>query len=193
MIRLARRVFVANRVLFAHYRSMRADVVSAWCPSTLEGDSTRGTYRVLTFGMAHKLAYSEFQNLKYTLDVAGLDYTVSMSTAVHEGSPWDEALSKSILAMRAIFGNRLRVLGYLADDALAKELEDCDAVALYYDPAVRENNTTIWAAVRAGKTIYTNLDQHSPALDAVRYSWDGLVTMMQGGTDAGTDDQRAAD
>jgi hypothetical protein len=56
----------------------------------------------------------------------------------------------------------LRVLGYLGDDALAKELRDVDAVALFYDPALRANNTTYWAAVDAKKTIFTNRDDQSP-------------------------------
>lgn len=188
----AHRVFAANRVLVAHYRLVRPDIIPAWCPSTINGNPTRGTYRVLTFGMAHKLALTCFRHLKHTLDTSRLDYTVAMSTAVHEGSPWDTALAESVAAMREIFGDRLRVLGYLGDDALAKELEDCDAVAVYFDPAVRENNTTVWAAVQAGKTIYTNTDKDSPSLNADRYSWDGLVHVLQGGKGARTHHQQPA-
>jgi hypothetical protein len=35
-------------------------------------------------------------------------------------------------------------------------------VALFYDPAVRANNTTLWAALDAGTPVITNLDAQSP-------------------------------
>lgn len=175
----AESILAANGVIADHVRPHRADVVTAWCPSTIEGTPHRGTYRVLTFGMAHKLALPHFEALKTQLETEHPDYTVSLSTAVHEGSPWDEALQESTAAMRAIFGDRLRVLGFLADDALARELQECDAVAVYYDPAVRANNTTVWAALEAGKRVYTNTDDQSPPLDAAAHSWDRLVELVR--------------
>ena len=145
----------ANRVFYAD---------ELGCPATVDGNPHRGAYRVLTFGMAHKLVLPHFAALKERLDREHPDYTLSLSTAVHEGSPWDTALTDAEAAMRGIFGDRLRVLGFLADDALARELQECDAVAAFFVPAVRANNTSIWAAVEAGKTIYTNTDEHSPDL-----------------------------
>jgi hypothetical protein len=45
-------------------------------------------------------------------------------------------------------------LGYLADDALgSKELRECTALRMFFDPAVRANNTTFWAAVEAGSRL----------------------------------------
>jgi len=128
--------------------------------------------------MAHKLVLPHFVQLKEDLDRDHPDYTLSLSTAVHEGSPWDEALTQSVEAMRGIFGDHLRVLGFLADDALAKELQDCDAVAAFFVPAFRANNTSAWAALAAGKFLYTNLDQHSPALNPEQYSWDALLQVL---------------
>lgn len=146
------------------------------CPSTLNGNPTRGKYRVLVFGMAHKLVLPHFERLKQQLDVEHPNYTVELSTAVHEGSPWDGALEESANAMRNIFGDKLRVLGFLADDALAKELQDVDAVALFYEPALRANNTTAWAAMAAGKTLYTNRDEHSPT---VAPTWESVIQTLQ--------------
>lgn len=149
------------------------------CPSTIDGNPTRGTYRVLVFGMAHKLNLPHFAALKAQLDAEHPDYTIELSTAVHEGNPWDDALSESVAAMRRIYGDRLRVLGFLGDDALAKELADVDAVAAYFVPALRANNTTYWAAVEAGKTIYTNRDEHSPQAGDPPASWDKLVEILR--------------
>jgi hypothetical protein len=173
----AHRVYAANRVIADQLRTIRPDVVSAWCPSTIQGNATRGAYNVLTFGMAHKLQVARYEALKRELDAEWGDaYTVSVSTAVHEGSPWD-ATATVAERLRDVFGYKLRVLGYLADDALARELSECDAVALYFDPGVRENNTTYWAAVESGKPLYTNRDEYSPsASDAC--TWNGLTFLL---------------
>jgi hypothetical protein len=177
---LAARVYAGNRAIADQLRARRPDVIEAFCPSTIIGNPERGAYRVLVFGMAHKLALPHFERLKARLDAEHPDYTIELSTAVHEGSPWDQALTDSVTAMRGIFGDKLRVLGYLGDDALAKELRDCDAVAAFYVPALRANNTTAWAALAAGKPLYTNTDEYSPSLDPEIHSWEMLCALMKG-------------
>jgi len=173
----ARRVFAANRVIARQLRDIRPDVIAAWCPSLIQGDDSRASYNVLTFGMAHKLQIAQYERLKADLDAEhGDDYTVRVSTAVHEGSPWD-ATADVADRLRAIFGSKLRVLGYLADDALVREMREADAVALFFPDGVRENNTTYWAAVEHGRRIITNRDADSP-LAAHRYTWDRLTELI---------------
>lgn len=150
------------------------------CPPMVRGQAHRGTYRVLVFGMAHKLVLPHFEQLQTTLEREHPDYTIELSTAVHEGMPWDDGITESIDAMREIFGSKLRVLGFLGDDALAKELRDVDAVALFYVPALRRNNSTYWAAVDAGKTIYTNRDELSPTVGDPPPTWDQWVEAIYG-------------
>ena len=172
----AMRVYAANGVIAAAVRPLRPDVIEAFCPSTLQGNPTRAALNVLTFGMAHKLQLPYYEKLKTLLDGSGQDYTVSVSTAVHEGSPWD-AVSEAGEKLRAIFKDKTRVLGYLADDALAKELQDCSAVAMFFDPALRANNTTYWAAREAGHPIITNLDADSPETPGLgHYNINALTT-----------------
>jgi hypothetical protein len=64
--------------------------------------------------------------------------------------------------MREGFGEAFQALGYLLDDGLAAALAEADLVALFYDPAVRANNTTLWAAMDAGCPVITTLDEWSP-------------------------------
>ena len=174
---LASRVYAANSVIAAQLREIRPDVVSAWCPSLIDGDDSRSAYNVLTFGMAHKLQIAHYQQLKADLDSEwGDNYTVRLSTAVHEGSPWD-ATAQAADELRAIFGDKLRVLGYLADDALVQEMYAADAVALFFDPALRENNTTYHAAKAHGCHVITNRDECSPALHG-DYSWERLTGVL---------------
>jgi hypothetical protein len=197
----AGRVYAANPSIANHLRMIRShtNVIDAWCPSTIEGNPNRGEINVLTFGMAHKIQAKRYERLKELLDETGKDYTVSVSTAIHEGSPWDET---ALVAdeLRTIFGSRLRVLGYLADDALSLEMARCSAIALFFDPALRANNTTFWAALDSGAPVVTNLDADSPQIarnsvfhiDHVinwpssfkmwhnhNYSWSGLKQIIQ--------------
>jgi hypothetical protein len=173
------RVIAANAAIAEAVRPYCPQVIEAFCPATVRGNPHRGAYRVLSFGMAHKLLIPQFDALKLHLDAQHPDYTVEMSTAVHEGHPWDEALEESIRTMRGIFGDKLRVLGFLGDDALARVLQEVDAVACYYVPALRANNTSYWAAVEAGKTIYTNRDAWSPTADEPAPSWDALLEVLR--------------
>lgn len=168
----ARRVYVAANTIGA-----RPDQIVGFCPSTIDGNPRRGAYRVLTFGMIHKQLASHFTQLKHRLDTEHPDYTVELSAAQHEGKT--KTVDCGAAALRDIFGDKLRVLGNLSDDALAKEIQDVDAVALYYSPAFRANNTTGWAALAAGKTLYTNTDEHSPELDPAKYSWDRLLELIR--------------
>lgn len=183
-VRKARHVYAGNRAIVEQVAWLRGEVgpaIEAFCPGTLSGDVSRGPYRVLVFGMGHKLNLPKFRELRAQLEreqPAG--YTVSLSTAVHEGTDWPTVLADSEREMRAIFGDRLRVLGFLGDDALAKELQECDAVAAYFEPALRANNTSAWAALEAGKKLYTNLDEFSPPLDPALHSWEKLVELIRG-------------
>jgi hypothetical protein len=134
-------------------------------PAMVNGQPDRAAINVLLFGMAHKRA-ATFDHLRKMGDLLArqpLGWTVSVSQAVHEGSPWDQTWFETERALRDLFGFHLRVLGYLADDALAKELREATACALFFDPAARANNTTVWAALDAKTPLITNLDIHSPS------------------------------
>lgn len=176
----ATQIYAANQVIARSVATRRPDVITAFCPSTVQGDPSRGSYRVLTFGMSNKVTWQtgrHYEALREQLGREHPDYTIELSLAVHEGSP-EETHAESIWELRRIFGERLRVLGFLSDDALAKELCDCDAVALFYAPALRANNTTYFAAVEAGKTIYTNRDEDSPREGDPPARWDTLVELI---------------
>lgn len=159
-LRDARKVYAGNQVIWRQVQAHRPDVTLAWCPSTVTGNADRGQFSVLLFGMGHKVQPERLQKLKSLL--AGLDYTVHVSTAVHEGNPWDEAFASLQTTLGEVFGDRLRLLGYLADDGLVAEMRRADLIALFFNPAARANNTTLWAAMQASKPVVTNLDDDSP-------------------------------
>ena len=160
-LRDARKVYAGNEVIWRQVQELQTDAQLAWCPATVTGNGTRGTFSVLLFGMGHKVRPQRLEQLKALL--TGRDYTVHVSTAVHEGNPWDEAFSATETTLRAVFGDRLRLLGYLADDGLVEQLRRCHVAALFFDPAARANNTTLWAAMEQRAAVITNLDEHSPS------------------------------
>jgi len=163
MVACAVRVFVANPAIGAavHGRSRRLPI-TAWCPSTIAANLPRSGLRILCFGMSHKLQLPLYKQLKAVLDASHVDYTVNLSCAVHEGSRWEQTIGEAAERLRPIFGVHFRLLGFLADDALVEEMKRSSGVALFYDPAVRANNTTLWAALEQGCPVVTNLDADSP-------------------------------
>ena len=53
-------------------------------------------------------------------------------------------------------------MGYLSDTAVDNQLMDCTCVAAFFEKGLRENNTTVNAAMESGCAVITNLDEHSP-------------------------------
>ncbi len=139
------------------------EVTKLWAPSLLEAPLEPAAINVFTYGMSHKLTRRGFLQLRDLLSGTGHPYTVRVSTAIHEGSPWEKVWSENQLELRRIFGEAFRPLGFLADELVQWELRQADAVALIYDPAARANNTTLWAALEAGATVITTLDHQSPS------------------------------
>lgn len=139
----------------------RPDAQLLPCPSSLRFNLTSDGRRLLIFGMAHKRQLHWLLRLRDLLKKEAA-YTVYVSTAVHEGSPFDRAMLQAETTYRELFGDHLRMMGYLADDALVRLIDQVDACALFFDPAARANNTTLWAALDLGCPVITNLDDDSP-------------------------------
>jgi hypothetical protein len=162
VVRAARRVFAANDHIANGLREIRPDVITAFCPATITANPPRSGLRILTFGMAGRTPLAYFEKLKAVLEASHVDYSVNLSCAVHEGSSWEQTIGEAAERLRPIFGVHFRLLGFLADDALVEEMKRSSGVALFYDPAVRANNTTLWAALEQGCPVVTNLDADSP-------------------------------
>ena len=159
----AKTVYAANEVIALDVEdAANRKVKVAWCPSLVQGQRSRGLFRVVLFGMGHKRQPERLKKLKRLLDAMRIDYTVEVSTGIHEGTPWDHAWQEAQSVLSGIFGSKLRLLGYLADDALVDVMAKAHLAALFYDDGVRANNTTIWAALDAGVPVLTNLDAGSP-------------------------------
>ncbi len=158
----ARRVFAANTALAERIRPHRPDVIAAHCPGLIQarGAFPQTDLTVFTFGHAHKLRVDLYAQLKALLDATGRSYTVYLSAGLHTGA---SAADDPFLALQRLFGERLIFLGILSDRAVAHYLATCTYVAAFFESGVRENNTTVNAALEAGATVLTNCDARTPA------------------------------
>ena len=165
-----------------------------FCPSLLP-PLPRRPVKLFTFGMAGRLQAYAFQRVRELLDAASMDYHLRVSVGLHEGTSLDTALHH-FDALKQIMGpEKVTILGILSDEAVNLELQDCDHVLAFFDKGVRANNTTVHAALEAGKSVITNHDAQTPGYlkaatrDIVtrqawassmpyHYSWQNLLRRM---------------
>lgn len=159
-VRQARRVFTANSAIANEMRAIRPDVIPAWCPSMVEAQP-REPITVLSFGMANKLRTDHYETLKAKLDATCENYVVYVSAGLHEGTTFADA-HRAFNSLRRLFGNAFVFLGTLSDEAMVDRLRTCTYVAAFFEKGLRENNTSVMAALDAGAKIITNHDQDTP-------------------------------
>lgn len=142
---------------------------AVWCPSFLPTDApavlqlpTGDALKLVLFGMAHKVRVEPYQRLKASLDRLGQPYQIWCSTAIHEGTEHDPQTQRGVNALEQLFGERIRFVGMLSDAALAGLLKQADGCAAFFPRGVRENNTSVHAAMSLGCPVITNLDRYSP-------------------------------
>lgn len=165
LLRRARTVYCGNQTLHERLLPLNPETYSLWCPGTNMSnrlfEDTELT--VFSFGMAHKLKTEKYYRLKDLLEKTGKTYSILLSTALHEGTSFDESFIEVFNEMQAIFGDRVYFLGYLSDQAVYNQLKRADFFAAFFDGGVRANNTSVNTALEAGVAVITNLDGHSPA------------------------------
>ena len=160
----AAKVFVGNRELHEMLKPVRADVVELFCPGTiLTPQRVQPTeLSILTFGMAHKIRVADYRKLRDLLEVTGKSYKVFVSTALHEGTNFDESFIVRFEELQEIFNGRVYFMGYLSDTAVFNHLVDATFLAAFFEKGLRANNTTVNAAMECGCAVVTNLDEYSP-------------------------------
>ena len=127
-----------------------------WCPSLITPRPR--PVRLFSFGMAHKLQTDKYQRVRELLDAAGKRYHLRVSVGLHEGTDLSDA-TQHFDALKDIMGeDNVTILGILSDDAVVEELSRADYVLAFFDRGVRDNNTTVHAALAYGKRVITNHD-----------------------------------
>jgi hypothetical protein len=164
LIRNAAKVFCGNRELYATLADLRPDIIELFCPGTLlSPQRVQATgLQVFTFGMAHKIRVPYYRKLRDLLDASGQSYKIFVSTALHEGTSFDESFIVRFEELQELFGGCVYFMGYLSDTAVYNHLMDATFLAAFFEKGLRANNTTVNAAMECGCAVLTNLDEYSP-------------------------------
>jgi hypothetical protein len=159
----AKRVFAANSELAKKLKDIRDDVRSLFAPGApMILPPTPTDLRFLTLGMAHKIRSEGYRRLAELLSDDGRSYRLEVSTALHEGSSFDEHFFSVSSEISEAFDGNLRFLGFLSDAEVSSRLFEVDAFVAFFPGGVRENNTTVLSAMNHGCAVITNLDSASP-------------------------------
>lgn len=164
LIRRAHTLYCGNTELEARLRSLNTNIHALCCPGTNVSREMfeKTELTVFSFGMAHKLKTERYYRLRDLLERTGKTYSLMLSTALHEGTAFDEAFISVCDEMKVIFGERVYFMGYLSDQAVLNYLQQADYFAAFFDNGLRANNTSVNTALEMGTPVITNLDDHSP-------------------------------
>ena len=157
-------VYCGNAEIAAQLAPLKHDVLELYCPGMLTDitEFKSCEISVFSFGMAHKIDATHYKKLKTLLDQSGKSYCIYVSTAVHEGDAFDEAIAAVKRELADIFTDKLYFLGFLSDDAVHHYLKTTTFYASFFEDGVRANNTSVNSAMRCGAVTVTNLDGYSP-------------------------------
>jgi hypothetical protein len=164
MIRSCAHVYCGNELLSRRLAPLNERVSALWCPGTnLAPEPYKpAELTVFSFGMAHKVRADKYRRLYELLEATGKSYVLHLSTALHEGTSFDDSFSEAFEEMREIFDGRVHFQGYLSDQAVYNRLLECTFFAAFFDEGVRANNTSVNFALEVGAVVITNLDADSP-------------------------------
>ena len=164
LLRATNTVYCGNVELAAQLRNIHSNVVEAWCPGALFDRRTfeNTEISVFSFGMAHKLRADYYGRLNDLLNATGKSYSLYLSTALHEGTSFEEEFSEAYEQMQTFFDGEIYFLGFLSDGAVYNQFRSTTYFATFFDRGVRANNTSVNIAMECGSVIITNLDAYSP-------------------------------
>lgn len=165
LLRRAKAVYCGNSELYGRLKLLNLNTHSMWCPGTNVSHQmfAETELTVFSFGMAHKLKTERYYRLKDLLEKTGKTYSLMLSTALHEGTAFDEAFLAVFDEMKEIFGEHVYFMGYLSDQAVYNYLRKADYFTAFFDKGLRANNTSVNTALESGTVVITNLDEYSPA------------------------------
>ncbi len=164
ILRKAEKVFAASSEIGVELSNRRADVISLFAPGAAVSSFSENTeINLLTFGMAHKISVAGYHRLGHLLTLSARSFRLEVSSALHEGTSFDENFFLVSSEISQAFGGRVRFLGFLADEEVSRRLLTTSALVAFFPRGVRENNTTVLSAMAHGCAVISNLDSSSPS------------------------------
>lgn len=163
LLKRAQKVFAASAEIGEEIKSRRPDVVNLFAPGApISAVSKQTEISLLTFGMAHKISATGYRKLAKILAASNKTFQLEVSSALHEGTSFDENFFTVADEISQAFGGNVVFLGFLADQEVSRRLQETTALVAFFPNGVRENNTTVMSAMAHGCAVITNLDSQSP-------------------------------
>ncbi|MFM9070306.1 MAG: hypothetical protein ACKOPL_02420 [Acidimicrobiaceae bacterium] len=163
LLQRAQRVFAASAEIGQEIKSRRPDVMNLFAPGApISAVSKQTEISLLTFGMAHKISATGYRKLAQILAMSDKSFQLEVSSALHEGTSFDENFFSVADEISRAFGGNVVFLGFLADQEVSRRLQETTALVAFFPNGVRENNTTVMSAMAHGCAVITNLDSLSP-------------------------------
>ena len=163
LLKRAQKVFAASAEIGKEIKSKRPDVVNLFAPGApISAVSKQTEISLLTFGMAHKISATGYRKLAKILATSNRSFQLEVSSALHEGTSFDENFFSVADEISQAFGGNVIFLGFLADQEVSRRLQETTALVAFFPNGVRENNTTVMSAMAHGCAVITNLDLLSP-------------------------------
>ena len=163
LLKKAGSVFAASSEIGKELQSKRPDVVSLFAPgAAVTANIKESQINLLTFGMAHKISAAGYRRLGKILSEGSQSFSLEVSSALHEGTSFDENFFLVGSEISEVFSGNVVFLGFLADDEVSRRLLTTTALVAFFPKGVRENNTTVMSAMSHGCAVISNLDLSSP-------------------------------
>jgi hypothetical protein len=167
IISKSNKIFSLNEEI--SYKLQKLDISSStlFTPSLFkskisEKEQDKKSFKLITFGMAHKIELDLIDKLIKNVKNSGLNPRIYLSTAIHVGEQPLDNLNKIIQEIEEKLNIEINFLGFLSDSALAKSIQESNALFRFFNPAVRANSTSIMAGMSLGVPTFTNTDKFSP-------------------------------
>ena len=160
----AKHVMAVNREMHQKLALSRGDVILGFAPGASPKvlDAGLPDLRLITFGMAHKINAAGYEAVGGLLRRSERSYRLDISSALHEGTQFDDDFFSVGNEISECFGGNVDFLGFLADGEVSRRLSSAHAMLAFFPHGARDNNTSVLGAMAHGLAVITNLDQFSP-------------------------------
>lgn len=163
LIKRAIMIYAANDEIYQNLSFTDKPKKSVWSPPLLSNGLKKNDFalNIFSFGMAFKIQTKYHRLLAAKLKKYNIDYIIRFSTAFHEKAnfgKYDEVAHQ----LEGIYGDKVQFYGFLSDEAVSYFINISNLYVNFFPRGVRSNNTTIFAVMKKGCPVVTNLDIYSP-------------------------------
>jgi hypothetical protein len=163
LIKRATTIYAANDEIYKKLSFTDKPKRSVWTPALLSNGVRKNDFalNIFSFGMAFKIQTEYHKLLASKLKKFKIDYIIRFSTAFHEKAnfgKYDEVAHQ----LEDIYGDKVQFYGFLSDEAVSYFINISNLYVNFFPKGVRSNNTTIFAVMKKGCPVITNLDEYSP-------------------------------